>query len=287
MSTSESNLTISSIFDVRDKIALVTGGGSGLGTMMASALVQNGAKVYIASRKEKQLQEARSTNKDLDRVIILLPTLSKSGCDALGDAFKQRESKLHILINNSGATWGAKWEETPEKEGWDRVMALNVKGLFFLTVALTEVLAKDSTAEDPAKVINISSVASYDTHAEETALGSEGHGLWSYNTSKAAVNHLTQLMAVTLSKKFITVNAILPGVFPSKMTAFGFKSAADALTSNQPMGRVGSPRDMAGLALFLASPASRHITGALIPIDGGALIHGRPLGDSRAKKAKL
>ncbi|KAG9012898.1 hypothetical protein FRB94_004708 [Tulasnella sp. JGI-2019a] len=94
-------------------------------------------------------------------------------------------------------------------------------------------------------------------------------------------------MAVTLSKKFITVNAILPGVFPSKMTAFGFKSAADALTSNQPMGRVGSPRDMAGLALFLASPASRHITGALIPIDGGALIHGRPLGDSRAKKAKL
>jgi len=290
MSIAESDFSVSSIFDVRDKIALVTGGGSGLGTMMASALVQNGAKVYIASRKEKQLKEVcdRLNKQGPGTCHYIIADLgSKAGCDALAEAFKLKESKLHILVNNSGATWGAKWEETPEKEGWDRVMALNVKGLFFLTVALTEVLAKNSSAEDPAKVINVSSVASYDTHAEDTALGDEGHGLWAYNTSKAAVNHLTQLMAVTLSKRFITVNAILPGVFPSKMTAFGFKKANDALTSNQPMGRVGSPRDMAGLALFLASPASRHITGALIPIDGGALIHGRPLGDKRSDKAKL
>ncbi|KAG8888366.1 hypothetical protein FRB98_007761 [Tulasnella sp. 332] len=239
MSSSESNLSVASIFNVRDKIALITGGGSGLGTMMASALVQNGAKVYIASRKEKQLKEVceRLNEQGPGTCHYIIADLgSKAGCDSLADAFKQRESKLHILVNNSGAAWGASWGETPEKEGWDRVMALNVKGLFFLTVALTEILAKDSTAEDPAKVINISSVASYDTHAEETALGSEGHGLWAYNTSKAAVNHLTQLMAVTLSKKFITVNAILPGVFPSKMTAFGFKSSGDQLTINQPMG---------------------------------------------------
>jgi len=286
---SESDLSVPSLFNVRDKVALITGGGSGLGTMMASALVQNGAKVYIASRKENQLKEVSDR---LDKVgpgtcqYITADLGSKAGCDALAEAFKKKESKLHVLINNSGATWGSQWGETPEKEGWDRVMALNVKGLFFLTVALTDVLAKDSDAEDPARVINISSVAGFDTHAEETALGAEGHGLWGYNTSKAAANHLTRLMAVTLSKKFITVNAILPGVFPSKMTAFGFKNSAEAIRANQPMGRVGSPRDLAGLTLFLASPASRHLNGVLIPIDGGALIHGRPLGDSR-EKAKL
>ncbi|KAG8708397.1 hypothetical protein FRC09_001272 [Ceratobasidium sp. 395] len=260
MANTHVDLTVASLFNVKDKIALVSGGGSGIGLMIAGALVQNGAKVYIASRKEKQLKEASP---------------SKAGCDALCDAFKQRESKLHILVNNSGATWGAPWDNFPEKEGWDRVMALNVKSLFYMTSNLSGYLQKDATALDPGRVVNISSVAGSDTVADETGLSAKGQGLWSYNTSKAAVNHLTSTMAVTLAPKFITVNAICPGVFPSKMTAFGFSQAADALAKSHPMGRVGSPRDMAGLFLFLVSPGGAHITGAHIKTDGGSLISGR------------
>ncbi|KAG8962940.1 hypothetical protein FRC03_003610 [Tulasnella sp. 419] len=201
------DLSIPKLFNVKGKVAVVTGGGSGIGTMIAEALVQNGAKVYIASRKEKQLKEVseRLNKKGPGSCQYFIADLgSKSGCDALAEAIKAKETKVHILVNNSGATWGAPWDAVPEKEGWDRVMSLNVKGIFYLTVGLTELLAKDSTAEDPARVINISSVAGLDTRAEDTALGAEGHGLWSYNTSKAAVNHLTAQMAVTLSGRFIT-----------------------------------------------------------------------------------
>ncbi|KAF7790652.1 hypothetical protein EIP86_001608 [Pleurotus ostreatoroseus] len=223
--------------------------------MFAAAYVQNGAKVYIASRKEKQLRE------------------SKAGCDALAAAIKQKEDKIHILINNSGATWGAPYDDFPEKEGWDRVLSLNVKAVFYLTSALTELLAKGSTADDPGRVINISSVAAISTVATESLLAGSGNGLWSYNTSKAAVNHLTLNLASTLAPRYITVNAVMPGIFPSKMTAYGYKSqGSKGIAAGQPMGRTGMPRDMAGVALFLASPASAHVTGAQIPLDGGAWV---------------
>lgn len=272
------DLSIASIFNVKDKIALVSGGGSGIGFMIASSLVQNGAKVYIASRKEKQLQEAQKAlnEKGPGRCEYIVADLgSKAGCDALCDSFKKRELKLHILVNNSGATWGAPWDNFPEKEGWDRVMSLNVKSIFYMTSGLSDLLEKDATPTDPGRVVNISSVASRDTIAHDTGLASKGQGLWSYNTSKAAVNHLTSTMAVTLAPKFITVNAILPGVYPSKMTAFGFSKAADALAKSHPMGRVGAPTDMAGLFLFLVSPGGAHITGAHIESDGGSRISGR------------
>jgi len=273
---STDDLSVSSMYNIKGKVALVTGGGSGIGTMIASAFVQNGAKVYIASRKEKQLKEVSEalTKKGPGSCHYIVADLgSKAGCDALAGSFKQRESKLHILVNNSGATWGATYDKVPEKEGWDRVMALNVKSIFFLTSALTDLLAKDSNNVDPARVINISSIASLVAVTEESALAGNGHGLWSYHTSKAAVNHLSSQLAVTLAPKFITVNAILPGIFPSKMTAFGYKQQGkDGMAAGQPMGRTGEARDMAGLALFLASPASAHITGVQIPIDGGVLV---------------
>ncbi|CAE6395523.1 unnamed protein product [Rhizoctonia solani] len=201
------DLSIGTLFGIKGKIALVTGGGSGIGFMIASALVQNGAKVYIASRKEKQLQEAQKAlnEKGPGRCEYIVADLgSKAGCEALCGAFKARESKLHILVNNSGATWGAPWEDFPEKEGWDRVMALNVKSLFYMTSGLSELLQKDATALDPGRVVNISSVAGKDPIAHDTGLASKGQGLWSYNTSKAAVNHLTTTMAVTLAPKFVT-----------------------------------------------------------------------------------
>lgn len=179
---------------------------------------------------------------------------------------------MHVLVNNSGATWGAPYDDFPEKEGWDRVLGLNVKGTYYLTVGLTELLAKDATADDPGRVINISSMAAVNTVAVGSTLADQGNGLWSYNTSKAAVNHLTSLLASTLAVRKITVNAVMPGIFPSKMTAFGYKTHGDNMAKGQPMGRTGVPKEMAGVALFLASPASSHITGAHIPLDGGAWV---------------
>jgi NAD(P)-dependent dehydrogenase (short-subunit alcohol dehydrogenase family) len=275
---SEQDLSVSSLFNVRGKVALVSGGGSGIGTMCASALVQNGCKVYIASRKESQLKEvADELNKiNPGHCIYIVANLgTKAGCDALCEEIKKRESKLHILVNNSGVTWGAPWSDFPEVNGWDRVMALNVKSLFYMTSGLSELLAKDATSRDPGHVVNIASVAGFDCVAEDTGLGPKGTGLWSYNTSKAAAIHLTSTMAVTLAPQFVTVNAICPGVFPSKMTAYGLSQSGDKLQESQPTGRVGEPRDMAGVLMFLVSPASAHVTGAHILVDGGALMSGR------------
>lgn len=271
------NLSVSSLFTVTGKVALVTGGGSGIGKMIAAGLSQNGAKVYIAARKESQLKETvEELNKGLSTGsvhYIVANVGTKAGCDALISEIKKRESKLHILVNNSGVTWGAPMDDFPESKGWDNLMAVNVKSIFYMTAGLSDLLAKESDSYDPGRIINISSMASI-TARVEGELSSPGHGTWSYATSKAAVNHLTSQLAVTLGPRHITVNAVLPGVYPSKMTAFGFKKHGDAMAAGQPTGRVGIPQDIAGLALFLVSPASAHVTGAHIPTDGGATLAG-------------
>ncbi|TFK65347.1 NAD(P)-binding protein [Pluteus cervinus] len=272
---SSPDLTISSLFNVRGKIVLVTGGGSGIGKMIAAGFAQNGAKVYIAARKENQLKEAaeeiNSGVKGPGKVFYIPANVgSKAGCVALVNEFKKRESKVHILVNNSGITWGGPFEDFPEEKGWDNVFNVNVKSIFYMTAGLSELLAKDSTNQDPGRVINISSTASVEPQSEGV-LSSAGNGTWSYQASKAAVNQLTAQLAVKLGPRHITVNAILPGLFPSKMTAFGFKQVGDeGFATMQPTGRVGMPQDIAGLALFLASPASSHVTGTHTLIDGGA-----------------
>ncbi|EIW53462.1 NAD-P-binding protein [Trametes versicolor FP-101664 SS1] len=271
MSDSQLNFTVPALFDVKGKVAVVTGGGSGIGTMIAAAYVQNGAKVYIASRKEQQLKEVSEslTKKGPGSCHYIVADISsKAGCEALANAIKERESKVHILVNNSGASWGAPFEDFPE-QGWDKVIALNVKSIFYMTAALTPLLAKDATGFDPGRVINISSVAGFLTTAHGSRLASGNNGLWSYGTSKAAVNHLTILLATTLAPKFITVNAILPGVFPSKMTAYALKQLGEeGLSQGNPFGRIGHPKDMAGVALFLASPAGAYVSGSHIVLDG-------------------
>jgi len=271
-----SNLAINSLFNVRGKIALLSGGASGIGQMIATGLVVNGAKIYIVSRKEKQLKEVSEnlTKQGPGTCYYLVGDLSsRAGCENVIKQFREKESKLHILVNNSGATWGAPWDQFPEKEGWDRVLSLNVKSLFYMTQGLSDLLSKDATNVDPGRVINISSVASITPSAEGRATSAAGHGTWSYSTSKAAVNQLTKNMAVTLIYKFVTCNAILPGIFPSRMTAFALNDqGSKEIASRQPAGRFGQPSDMAGLALFLCSPASSHITGATIAVDGGATI---------------
>ncbi|KAG2132858.1 NAD(P)-binding protein [Suillus bovinus] len=282
------DLSVQSLFSVKGKIALVTGGGTGIGKTIASALVQNGAKVYIAARKESQLKEtvAELNSKGPGSAAYIVANLSsKAGTDALISALEAREpaKKLHILVNNSGISWGASFENVPEDKGWDNVMAVNVKSLFYLTSGLSTWLAKDASAFDPGRVINISSVASV-MPSVESLLSADGNGTWSYGVSKAAVNHLTSILAVKLGSQKITVNAICPGVFPTKMTSFAFKTVGgEKIASGQPMGRVGHPSDLAGLALFLASPASAHVTGAHILLDGGATLSSQGI----APKVKL
>ncbi|KAK7024057.1 hypothetical protein R3P38DRAFT_2956424 [Favolaschia claudopus] len=267
-----STLASSSLFDVQGRIVLVTGGGSGIGKMIAAGFVENGATVYIAARKESQLKEAIQ---DLNKLgggkahCIVANVGSKAGCDALISEFKKRESKLHVLVNNSGVSWGAPFDNFPEEKGWDNVFAVNVKSIFYMTAGLTDYLMKGATAHDPGRVINISSTDSVVPHSENLLSG-DGNGTWSYQPSKAAVNHLTTQLAVKLGPSQVTVNAILPGFFPSKMTAFGLQKAGEeTIAIGQPTGRIGKTEDMAGVALFLASPAAAHVTGAQIIVDGG------------------
>jgi len=269
-----SDLRLESLFNVSSKVVLVTGGGSGIGRMIATGFAQNGAKVYIAARKEKQLKEAIA---DINKVAsgpkaeyIVANVGSKAGCDALIAEFRKHEDNIHVLVNNAGITWGGPFHDFPEEKGWDNVFNVNVKSIFYMTAGLSDLLAKGSTNFNTAAVINISSTASFEPRSEG-ALSSEGNGTWSYQPSKAAVNHLTSVLAVKLAPRHVTVNAICPGLFPSKMTAFGFKAVgAETFAAISPTGRYGAPSDVAGLALFLSSPGASHLTGAHLILDGGS-----------------
>ncbi|KAK7438466.1 hypothetical protein VKT23_018080 [Stygiomarasmius scandens] len=268
------DLSVPTLFNIKGKIALVTGGSTGIGKMIASAFAQNGCKVYIASRKEDQLQQAVSEIRQKATApvdYIVANVGSKAGCDALIAEFKKRENKLHILVNNSGISWGGPFDDFPEEKGWDNVFNVNVKSIFYMSAGLTPLLTASSGGSlDPSRIINISSTASVEP-SSESPLSRPGNGTWSYQPSKAAVNHITSQFALKLGPQHVTCNAILPGVFPSRMTEFGLKTAGEGtFISFQPTGRVGNAQDMAGLALFLVSPASAHITGAHIITDGGA-----------------
>lgn len=224
--------------------------------MMATALVHNGAHVLIASRKEKQLKEVseRLTKEGPGRCEYIIADVSaKEGCVKLVEDVKKRTDKLNILVNNTGTTWGDKFDLSfDEDKGWKRVFGTNVYAIFYLSAGLATMLEKDATATDPGRIINISSVAGFDRVAGGTGLAGAGNVLHSYNTSKAAANALTQQLAVTLGPRKVTVNAICPGpfflsfsasscdgmrrltrefnqpgVYPSKMTAFGFKQDKD------------------------------------------------------------
>jgi len=270
---SSDDLSLESLFKVSGKIVLVTGGGSGIGKMIATGFAQNGAKVYIAARKENQLKEAVA---DINKVAsgpkadyIVANIGSKAGCDALVAEFRKREDKIHVLVNNAGVTWGGPFNDFPEK-GWDNIFNVNVKSIFYMTAGLSDLLSKGSTNINTASVINISSTASFEAHSEGP-LSSQGNGTWSYQPSKAAVNHLTSSLAIKLAPQHVTVNAICPGLFPSKMTAFGINAVgAETFAARSLTGRFGAPSDIAGLALFLSSPCASHLTGAHIILDGGS-----------------
>ncbi|BBZ63307.1 MULTISPECIES: SDR family oxidoreductase [Mycobacteriaceae] len=249
------------LFSLDGKVAVVTGGGRGIGVMIARGLLQAGASVYLSSRKEAELAAAVDELSPLGRVEAVPADLGTAeGVQTLSDALAAREDRVHALFNNAGANWGAPFAEFPES-GFDRVFDVNVKGVFLLTRALVPLLEAAATEQDPARVVNTGSVDGF--HTPE-----KGRNNFSYSASKAAVHMLTKHLATELAPK-ILVNAIAPGLFPSRMTKVLLAAGEEAVGAALPLGRVGAPDNMAGIAVFLASHASAYITGAIIPVDGG------------------
>lgn len=246
------------LFDLSGRTALVTGGSRGIGFMIAQGYVQAGAKVYIASRDGDACREAASVIGG-NVVPIAADLSSLEGVQSLARVIADGEDQLDILVNNAGATWGEPIETFSEK-GWDKVMDVNVKGLFFLTQALHPLLKQAGTAELPARVINIASVDGIHVAQYES---------YSYAASKAAVIHLTKSLAKRLVVDQVNVNAIAPGLFPSKMTQFMFENPDQSMMAHIPQGRAGNADDMAGAAIYLASRASSYVTGQILAVDGG------------------
>ncbi len=251
------------LFSVEGKVALVTGGSRGIGLMIARGLVENGVKTYISSRKKDVCDEVAAELSRGGTCISLPADLgADNGAAELVKRLGEREPALNILVNNAGANWGAPLADYPD-DAWDKVLGLNVKGVFNLTRHCLPLLEKAATAEDPARVINIGSIDGIQIPALET---------FAYSSSKAAVHHLTRVLAHHLAAKKITVNAVAPGPFESKMMAETLRNFGDMIVASCPLKRIGTPEDMAGVAIYLSSRAGAYVTGAVIPVDGGILI---------------
>ena len=257
------------LFSIEGKVALVTGGSRGIGEMIAAGFLANGAKVYISSRKAEVCEAtAQRLQDEFGGTCISVPAdLSNlDGITALSNAISQQDS-LDILVNNAGASWGEPIDEYSEK-GWDKVMDTNVKGVFFLTQKLLPLLRNSGTAEDPSRVINIGSIDGIKTGLFDA---------FSYGPSKAALHHLTRVLAASLVRENIIVNAIAPGPFPTWMLSTGVGGGGDIdidwseVGNNNPRGRVGTPEDIAGLAIFLSSRAGAYTVGQTITCDGGVV----------------
>lgn len=248
------------LFSVEGKVAVVTGGSRGIGLMMARGLVEAGARVYVASRKAEACEATASELSARGSCIAAPADLStEAGARALAERVGASEPAVHVLVNNAGANWGAPLEEYPDS-AWDKVLALNVKAVFHLTVKMLPLLRKAASEEDPARVINVGSIDGIQAPALET---------YAYSASKAAVHHLTRTLAKRLAAERITVNAVAPGPFESKMMAETLRRFGEHIRQANPLGRIGTPEDMAGVTLYLASRAGAYVTGAVIPVDGG------------------
>ena len=255
-------MKIEEIFSVKGKVALVTGGSRGVGEMIASAYLANGAKVYITARKAEACDnKAIGLSEKYNAECISIPNNASSleGIQELIEEINQKESKLDILVNNAGAAWGEPIEEFSEL-GWDKVMDLNVKSMFFVTQKFLPLLKKGSTKENPARVINIGSIDGINTPAFENYV---------YSASKAAVHHLTRHLSSRLVQDNILVNAIAPGPFPSNMLGSAVAHNYDPLVERNPMKRIGTAEDVGGLAIFLSSRAGNFTVGETIICDGG------------------
>ena len=265
MSTNElPRIDVPSLFSVKGKVAVVTGGSRGIGLMIAQGFVEAGAKVYISSRKKDVCDQVAAQLSAIGTCISFPADLSKEEeCVRLAKEIGEREPEVHVLINNAGAMWGEDIATYPAS-AFNKILGLNVVSPFILTRELLPQLRKASRPGDPARVINVGSIDGIQTPMFET---------FAYSSSKAAIHQLTRHLASQLAPA-ITVNAIAPGPFESKMTEFMLGNFKEAIVGNCPMGRIGEAADMAGVAIYLASRAASYVTGVVIPVDGGIIIKG-------------
>lgn len=260
-------MKITDLFDVTGKVAVVTGGSRGIGEMIAEGLVSNGVRVYITARKAEACDATAERLSAIGECISVPADLSTpEGVDAVAAAVTEREDKLHILVNNAGAAWGAPLDEFPEV-GFDKILGINVKAPFMLTQKFLPQLRAAASAEDPARVIMTGSIDGVRVpHGDN----------FSYSASKAGIHMLARHMAHFMHTDHITVNCIAPGPFESKMMSYMLDDPKirAGVEATVPLGRIGRPEDVAGTALFLASRAGSYLTGAVIPVDGGISTHG-------------
>lgn len=257
------------LFSVNGKTALVTGGATGIGRMVATGLVRGGARVLMASRKGEACESVAAELNALDApgsaVGFAGDVSSEEGIRALVASVNGLTDRLDILVNNAGVTWGEPLETFPHA-AWQKVMNVNVGGLFTLTRDLLPLLDAAVSDDDPARIINLGSVMGTQPVAESA---------YSYSASKAAVHHLTRILSGEFAGRRITVNAFAPGPFKSKMTAFATGTDDKAIKVGQgvPLGRIGTPDDIAAATLYLCGKSGSYVTGLILPLDGGLSVH--------------
>lgn len=253
------------LFDLNGKTALVTGGNRGIGLMMSRGLLQAGASVIISGRKADACEAAVAELSSYGSVEAITADLSSvSATQELAQAVSERVGTLDILVNNAGATWGAGFDDFPET-AWDKVMDVNAKAPFYLTQACLPLLEASGSAHDPARVVNIGSIDGMRVPQFDS---------FSYSASKAAIHQITRMLAKHLGPRHITVNAIAPGPFPSKMMTAIIDEFEDELVASSPLGRIGRADDMAGAVVYLTSRAGSWLTGVVLPVDGGIFTTG-------------
>lgn len=250
------------LFDVRGKVALVTGGTSGIGKMIARGLVRRGATTYITGRDAQRALDVASELAAEGRCIGLAANLAEaSGPSQLAAQFARLENRLDLLVNNAGANHTGALEELSPAD-WDSVLDVNLRAAFFLVQQLLPQLRAGATTQDPSRIINIGSIG---------GLHIPNWDAFPYGASKAALHHLTRALAKRLGREYITVNAIAPGPFPSRMNDVEAEGVRRSIQTFIPLNRPGTAEDIEGLVVFLAARAGAYVNGATIPLDGGYL----------------
>jgi gluconate 5-dehydrogenase len=254
-------MSVKKLFDLSGKVALVTGGSRGLGLQMGEALGEMGARLAITARKRDELQQAKKHLAGLGVEVFPLPCdlQDAEGIAPMVEAVLAHYGRIDVLVNNAGATWGAPAEEHP-LDAWQKVVNLNLTATFLVSQAVGK---RSMIPNRQGHIVNIASIAGLGGTLPDRMR------TIAYNTTKGGLVNFTRALAVEWGQYGITVNAIAPGFFPSKMTQGTLDKVGDLLKAQAPLGRLGSDEDLKGLVVLLASEASRHITGQIIAVDGG------------------